>query len=282
MTSPGLERDLLCPLCDYNLRGLSDPRCPECGHQFDWAELIDEARWHHPWLFEHQRKRGIRAWFATFFASFVPSRFWASVKPTHPPRPFRLFVYWLVPALLAGLVMAAPVIGRIIITQRGVTPMPLGRGLRMLGGQANLQLRVLVPAGLMYLCWPGLTLLVLMIFRQTMRQARIKSDHVVRCVVYSSDVLILMALPLWLVVAAMIDAGYSGRLSGWMFVGPLFEPPVVLVLVVALAALTWRLAAAYRLYLRFPAAAVTCILSQVVVALAMLTGYMLWVTRNWR
>src|SRR5436309_13433704 len=26
------ERDAPCPLCQYNLRGLTVPRCPECGH----------------------------------------------------------------------------------------------------------------------------------------------------------------------------------------------------------------------------------------------------------
>jgi hypothetical protein len=26
------DRDVECPLCQYNLRGLTVPRCPECGH----------------------------------------------------------------------------------------------------------------------------------------------------------------------------------------------------------------------------------------------------------
>ncbi len=32
---PGLDRDVLCPECGYNLRGLTVPRCPECGGYFD-------------------------------------------------------------------------------------------------------------------------------------------------------------------------------------------------------------------------------------------------------
>ena len=35
--------EICCPLCGYNLRGLSEPRCPECGHRFEWHTLIDPA-----------------------------------------------------------------------------------------------------------------------------------------------------------------------------------------------------------------------------------------------
>ncbi|MBN2447782.1 MAG: hypothetical protein JXO22_13710, partial [Phycisphaerae bacterium] len=37
---PPLDRDVYCPRCDYNLRGLTKPRCPECGlvfHADDFA-----------------------------------------------------------------------------------------------------------------------------------------------------------------------------------------------------------------------------------------------------
>jgi hypothetical protein len=36
---PGAERDVHCPRCGYNLRGLTEPRCPECGFEFDFAQL---------------------------------------------------------------------------------------------------------------------------------------------------------------------------------------------------------------------------------------------------
>jgi hypothetical protein len=36
--------ELLCPNCDYNLRGLPEDRCPECGEPFDRAALIELLR----------------------------------------------------------------------------------------------------------------------------------------------------------------------------------------------------------------------------------------------
>ncbi|MCA9255136.1 MAG: hypothetical protein KDA33_05835, partial [Phycisphaerales bacterium] len=51
------EQEIVCPLCEYNLRGLSEARCPECGSEYTWAELQDERRKGHPYLFEHHPER---------------------------------------------------------------------------------------------------------------------------------------------------------------------------------------------------------------------------------
>ena len=32
--------EILCPLCEYNLRGIPEPRCPECGFKFEWDEVL--------------------------------------------------------------------------------------------------------------------------------------------------------------------------------------------------------------------------------------------------
>lgn len=34
------EDALVCPICGYNLTGLSEPRCPECGSKFTLSELV--------------------------------------------------------------------------------------------------------------------------------------------------------------------------------------------------------------------------------------------------
>jgi hypothetical protein len=45
-----------CPLCGYDLRGLPQPRCPECGRTFEWADLLDPASRRHPYLFEQHHR----------------------------------------------------------------------------------------------------------------------------------------------------------------------------------------------------------------------------------
>ena len=38
------ERDIDCPLCRYNLRGLRSPRCPECGRDLELRIGLSEPR----------------------------------------------------------------------------------------------------------------------------------------------------------------------------------------------------------------------------------------------
>lgn len=43
---PGMaaaDSGLHCPACEYNLTGLAEPRCPECGATFSWAEVRKRA-----------------------------------------------------------------------------------------------------------------------------------------------------------------------------------------------------------------------------------------------
>lgn len=37
--SAAVDSGLRCPECEYNLTGLTEPRCPECGVVFDWEEV---------------------------------------------------------------------------------------------------------------------------------------------------------------------------------------------------------------------------------------------------
>jgi uncharacterized paraquat-inducible protein A len=38
------DRDIPCPLCRYNLRHLSSPRCPECGRELELRVGLSEPR----------------------------------------------------------------------------------------------------------------------------------------------------------------------------------------------------------------------------------------------
>jgi hypothetical protein len=95
--------DVLCPLCRYNLRGLAEPRCPECGYRFEWDALLDPAKRLHPYLFEHHTERNVRSFFRTMIGGLLPRRFWRSLQPAMPSRLGRLLVYWLLAALLGSV-----------------------------------------------------------------------------------------------------------------------------------------------------------------------------------
>src|SRR5688500_14877048 len=94
------ERQILCPLCDYDLRGLSELRCPECGYRFEWAKLLDPAAQRHPYLFEHHPRRNIWSFGKTLIGGFRPRRFWSTLTPAQPSRPRRLILYWMLTTAL--------------------------------------------------------------------------------------------------------------------------------------------------------------------------------------
>jgi hypothetical protein len=73
---------LLCPLCEYDLRGSVEPRCSECGYAFTWEEIRDPARRLHPYAFEHHPERNVWSFRRTLLAGLRPGRFWRTLFPT--------------------------------------------------------------------------------------------------------------------------------------------------------------------------------------------------------
>lgn len=104
-----LASELECPLCNYNLRGLAEPRCPECGFAFQWAELLDRNRNRHPYLFEHQERHNIWSFWKTFWRDCRPWRFWRELSPTNPVRVGRLLLFWFLANSLVFGILLAPV-----------------------------------------------------------------------------------------------------------------------------------------------------------------------------
>src|SRR5258706_9238062 len=103
-TSQQLE--IRCPMCDYNLRGLREPRCPECGYRFEWKDLLDAKLRPHPYLFEHHPERNFKSFWRTAWGGLRPTRFWREVHPGMPSKPRRLIAYWGLGILLCALAIA--------------------------------------------------------------------------------------------------------------------------------------------------------------------------------
>jgi len=267
-----MQREILCPLCDYNLRGLSEARCPECGYQFDWEEVI-AASHRHPYLFEHHPRRNVWSFFSTLVHSAGPSKFWSRLQPTHRLMPERMLLYWFViavPTAIASTVVLAFQVHRNFGVMNGLAP--LQGILYRLDELAD----TAFPCVIVCLIWPWLTLASLLIFRTTMRRARIKSGHVLRCVIYSSDVGIVMGIPVAFALAAMNPYYYISQFGTWIWAWSLSRNLAIPLTILSLVLFTgYRLSIAYRDYLRFPKPISTVVASQVMVILISIKIYLL-------
>ena len=113
-----------CPLCEYDLRGLTEPRCPECGYRFEWADLLDPRKRLHPYLFEHHADRNFWSFWKTAWYGWGPWLFWSSLYPTQPSRPGRLRAYAALVLFVAALAPAARVLRSWVRAWLSITPAP--------------------------------------------------------------------------------------------------------------------------------------------------------------
>jgi rubredoxin len=291
-----IDEDIRCPLCEYDLRMLTTPRCPECGYRFAWAELLDPARRMHPYLFEHHPEANLRSFRRTLLNGLRPRRFWKSLHPAQPSSARRLIRYWCVVALIYTVPIAAELTAEIMGTLGALranrasmvalynTPRGkdvLGPEVKRFGAvKAYLDYYWPIPNSpttlwqhvnytripaetIAYLFFPllyvWLTFLSLLSFGFSMRRARIRRVHVLRCVAYSTDVW----AGLCVLLGAVISRLYLGTavIGGWVSKG-------CLAFAVAMAAASiYRLYVAYRYYLRFDHPLATVLVSQVIVYL---------------
>jgi hypothetical protein len=266
-----MQAEVTCPLCEYNLRGLSQPRCPECGFTFEWREILDITRRKHQYLFEHHPERNLSSFFKTLVGGLNPWRFWRTLHPAQPTRQGRLIFYAL---FVVSVAMMPLIVDRIVGT-------PMGARLFWYRTyRADLSWKAAVRFPLNLLEWPlrarpqvllyffvGATValpvvmyLLLMVFQGTMRRVKVRPKHVRRCVVYSADVLVWAALPvIGLVCVRGLNYAWSETLA-WSLLAMF---PIVW------AVMAWRLSCAYRLYLRFDYPRATVWSVQLIILLAL-------------
>jgi hypothetical protein len=274
-----LEREVLCPLCEYNLRGLSEARCPECGHRSSWAELLAVTE-EQPWFFETAKRRKLAALVKTWVLSLAPVQFWKRVRPQQRPRLLRLMVYllasWLF-TLLFGIHTYLHVYVKQMEHVYWIHPNTINWGRvrpvsypsfpwdpTLLDPNLRWQFEIEVFSAVAMALWPLLTIATLAIFQQSLRRAQINPGHVLRAAIYSSDVNVLLTIGLstWIWRLPMTWTFYRGQT---LMLNPRIFWPILAVTIVV----TYRLWTAYRLYMRFPHALATAIASQVIVALVL-------------
>ena len=266
---PDAGEDLRCPLCDYNLRGLVEPRCPECGHAFDWAELRFRRDHVHRYVFEHHPRRAGYAFVRTLVGSLRPARFWSELRPTHHTRRGRIVGYAIVVDVLATVLAFATCVCMVFwwtplyVNWFNVAPTPMTAALEAL--------REVAPTyTLAYLlAWPWLTLATYAIFLVSLGRARIRFDHVLRCAAYSGDVAVWVA-PMLVIVLLVRPPRVSFMVVESMMVAA-----------VATCGLLWmaaRLVVAAKVYLNFRQSVIMALLTQVIV---LGPAWILWASQFW-
>ena len=300
-----IQEDILCPLCEYDLRMLTEPRCPECGYRFEWPDVLDPSRRLHRYLFEHHPERNWWSFWKTALGGLRPRKFWASLQPAQPSSVKRLILYWglIVGVMLFGL---GGQFGRAVInTQKDFVayratsaayfksasqwkttvlaqhgsiqayldsqyPEPPDIRFFLLVLSYDHFFRTFLPGLVGYLLWPWLTILALLVFRWSMRSAKVKTAHVLRCVIYSFDIGIWIGLTVLVATGAVFVATSSAVL-----ILPLQPGLAVLCLLMGGHAV-YRLWTAYRKYLKFSHPFLTILASQAMVFL-----FLLWLILEW-
>lgn len=256
-----LTLELRCPRCGYNLRLLPQPRCPECGLQFAWAEVVAAAqrKLDCPLFEYHWRDRPIRSFLVTIWRALLPWRLWTRTPIASEPQVGPLLA--LIPLLL--LFEAICCVGAYYgwasyaLWPIGAPPWPLCRAL--LWGAYGCMVLGHFPVPLVM--WGAL-----LIFQQTINRYHIRRAQFLRLMVLSGA-----ALVAWNTVETLVYCGFcvvefrvalripTGR---WVLSAMDFLPTVAFVISVCCG---------LSLYLRVRCGWLMGLLSSVVAALAILT-----------
>jgi hypothetical protein len=265
----GIHERLSCPLCEYDLRGLVEPRCPECGYRFEWAQLLDPTRRRHRYLFEHHPGHNLWSFWRTAAAGLRPARFWQSLSPVQPSSPRRLTLYGFivgVTTLLLGPVLSHALVALAILATDARASWVGALGMAWNAPNIAPAPGLFFVAAAFYVLWALATFFSLLVFRISMRRARIRPVHVARCVVYSFDAILWPALAVFVATAVTIAQALLLSKRDFAFLsGTVAAAPWLLV-----ALVLYRLVMAYRHYLRFDHPVLTVLASQAIAGLVVL------------
>lgn len=259
--------DVTCVRCGYNLKMLEQPRCPECGLEFEWHRVINYHNSTSDFLFEHQwRRRPVRSLLTTWRRAFAPAAFWNRVSmfervrvgPLLATIAISVVVFLLVfhgVAWLAGKAILWVVVPGGMLSGPYFTPPgrfeEVGLLLKDIGEtpfEIDYENYLWFPGGVLFSLLGALLLVVLL--GDTLGKCRVRRVQVLRVFAYA-------ALPA-AVLQPLIMLGVAVGMQLWSDTARL-PPPLWAVLLMLLAVLTVfvsafgaYLALGFKHYLRIP------------------------------
>lgn len=116
--APGAVRGVECPLCGYDQEGALaafrdaaawpvQGRCPECGLEWFWGDLLHPGKRLPEWFVESLRRAALPAAVRTWRRALRPRRFWQEMRVPWPVRRGRLVLFAALALVLAYVVAAA-------------------------------------------------------------------------------------------------------------------------------------------------------------------------------
>ena len=270
-----IAEEIACPLCEYNLRGLAEPRCPECGYRFSWREMLDPGRRRHPYLFEQHPEHNVRSFIRTLTGGLRPRRFWTSLNPMQPSDGRRLSIYCLVVSLasVTAFSLVAPLEWILeYVALRWMYRLPLPSNLSELievirtefqwhPPSGSSMIRWAADFGVPFILWPLFSYFGLSILRFSLNKKRLRPIHVARAIIYSAD------LGLWMAVLLISQLTLKMILVRPISLFTEDNLPLVLFSLGFVTVFAYRLYRAYRDYLRFDHPFATVLSSQIIALL---------------
>jgi ribosomal protein L37E len=260
---------LVCRKCGYHLYGLTETRCPECGEPFTWAEVLDDYHRKRKPLFEYRwHDRPFRSLVYTWWLALRPWKLWRTVDLYDPPNVGGLCCVLLM-GLAPGIVLGTfgfSTLSTILLRYGGSPWSVLPLFFAQSAWAIIKSVRPLAVAALASLAWWAATFGALMLLVQSMRRCNVRAAQVLRVCTYA----LVPLLPATVTGAVAIVWFHSFWLLSWA------EPAPLLWCVALMFHVVWSIRCGYRVYLRIPHSLGVAVASQTIALLVTLNAYLLF------
>ncbi len=120
---------LICRKCGYHLYGLRETRCPECGESFTWEQVLDDYHRRQKPLFEYRwRDHPFRSLVYTWWLALRPQKLWRFIDIHDRPRVGPLLVILVVGTITLMVAGSVPAIVEEVVNRWRWTRLMAARG----------------------------------------------------------------------------------------------------------------------------------------------------------